>query len=330
MSEQEIQNLFERITNLRVLVIGDVMLDSYLWGKVNRISPEAPVPVVSVGKKDSRLGGAANVALNFHALGLNPILCSVLGSDEAAKSFDNLISRRALSTAGLLHSSQRSTTVKTRVLSGHQQMIRIDEEDTEPLSKEDEAELKLLISSNLENTDLIVIEDYDKGVLTESLIEWLINESNKRNITICVDPKKRNFLSYKSVSLFKPNLKELYEGLKLDPPHEFDIQFVQEAAQRLRNELNASHLLVTLSEHGALMLGENQVVHVPAHKRDIYDVSGAGDTVIALASALLALEYPLNAIAKIANLAGGLVCEKVGVVPVDRDYLRRELAGLSL
>lgn len=313
------------------LVVGDVMVDAYLHGRVERISPEAPVPVVRVTHRSARLGGAANVALNLKALGAAPMVVSVIGDDDAAATLQRLFQEQGMPTDGLLRSPLRNTTVKTRVISGHQHVVRVDEEQDDALATSDEDRLMLLLTELLLHggPHVVVVEDYDKGVMTPRVIAHLVAEATALGIPVAVDPKKANFLSYRGVALFKPNLKELREGLKTeaDPA---DLESVRRAVRLMEEQLGNALSLVTLSEYGAYVHGRGEEHHLPAHRRSIADVSGAGDTVIAVAALALAHGHTPRAIAELANLAGGLVCEHVGVVPLDRDRFRAECARLGL
>jgi len=307
------------------LVIGDVMIDSYYFGNVDRISPEAPVPIVSVQKRESRLGGAANVALNIQALGANPILCAVIGNDDDGKLFNHLLDDQKLSNEGVLISDNRITTVKTRIMGNNHQVLRVDSETDKNLNKEDNQSFIDMILSILttKKIDAVIFEDYDKGTITENTIKTIVDHCNNNNIPTTVDPKKRNFLSYKNVSLFKPNLKELKEGLNIEiNPN--NLSEVSGAVDALNETLNNKIHFITLSENGVYIKTNNENYHVAAHYRNITDVSGAGDTVISVASLCLALKQTPKMIAEISNLAGGLVCEKVGVSPIDKDQLLSE------
>jgi D-glycero-beta-D-manno-heptose-7-phosphate kinase len=320
-----IKELFESFNGVNVLVIGDVMIDSYLWGKIERISPEAPVPIVSVTKKENRLGGAANVALNLRAMGANPILCSVIGDDESAVQLIELLKDIHISSEGILKVKDRITTVKTRVIGHHQHILRVDEEMDHELKEVETEQLLQKINQLIGKykIEAIVFEDYDKGVITPLLIEKTVQLSQQKNIPVVVDPKKRNFLQYKNVDLFKPNLKELKEGLKIDFDHT-DLNELRSAAQKLKDLLNAKMVMITLSENGIFIMDHENDYHIPAHIRNISDVSGAGDTVISLASLSLAKGTPTRLCAALSNLAGGLVCEKVGVVPINKQSLLKE------
>lgn len=323
------RELFQQFNNLNILIIGDVMMDSYLWGNVERISPEAPVPIISVRKKENRLGGAANVALNIQALGARPIICAVIGTDKEGDDFINILEEQQMSTAGILRLDSRPTTVKTRVIGHNQQMIRIDAEVDEEISDTESERLLILIKDLIENRkiDAIVFEDYDKGVISEYLIREIVQLSKKKNIITVVDPKKRNFLKYNGVSLFKPNLKELREGLKTDVNPK-NHQELEQAVQELQNQLSAKMIMVTLSEQGVYMHSNSGKKIIPAHIRNIADVSGAGDTVIATTVVCLAAGMDEFQTASIANLAGGLVCESVGVVPINKEELLKEAESL--
>lgn len=329
MDRQGINKAFEAFSSLNVLIVGDVMLDAYLWGDVDRISPEAPVPVVQVGKKEERLGGAANVALNTQALGATPITCSVIGSDEGADRLMELMKTHAMPVDGLVSSADRRTTVKTRVISGSQQMLRVDEEDVMELSQAEETGLFDRIGHIMEerSIDVLIFEDYNKGTLTPSLIQRVIALCKEHSVPTVVDPKKRNFLEYSGITLFKPNLAELMDGVSGQADLSTE-EAVKKATKRVRDTLQQEISLVTLSEKGVFVDSEEGHAVYPAHVRDIFDVSGAGDTVVSVAALGLALSWAPSDIARMANLAGGLVCERIGVVPVEKDRLREEALAL--
>ena len=321
----EINRIFNSFIGKKVLVIGDVMLDSYWWGNVERISPEAPVPIVHTHSKEYRLGGAANVALNLKMLGAEPIICSVLGKDHDGEVFLRLLKDENIRTDGLIFSSIRPTTVKTRIISGKNQLLRIDIEDDSRINIGDESFLVSKIIELLENADVVIFEDYDKGVISEDLIKKVVTKANEKNIPVAVDPKKRNFMAYKDVTLFKPNLRELSEGLKMEFKSPVEFAEISDAANILKDNLHIQNILITLSELGVFVsdtMGEGCII--PAHIRDVYDVSGAGDTVISVAALALLSGVSIKTVAALANLAGGLVCEKVGVVPIDKEELIKE------
>jgi len=322
----EINHLFHTFSKQNVLIIGDVMIDSYIKGKVERMSPEAPVPIIRVKSKEERLGGAANVALNIKSMGANAFVCSVTGDDENSETLKKLFIQNKLSTDGLLNSNGRPTTVKTRIISNDHHVLRVDEETESEISGKEVKLLLQKIRSFIEKKSIsvIIFQDYDKGCITSGLINEVVKLAEKKKIPIAVDPKKRNFHAYKGVALFKPNLKELKEGLKLVKLNPGKRAEVEQAAEKLRKMLKASAVLLTLSENGMYITDGKSKHHVAAHIRKIADVSGAGDTVIAVAALCLAAKTGIKAIAELANLAGGLVCEKAGVVPVDKKQLLEE------
>jgi rfaE bifunctional protein kinase chain/domain len=328
-SQKQIDQLFSSFSKLKVLVIGDVMLDHYMIGSVTRISPEAPVPVVNIAEKQFRLGGAANVLANLQAMGAQPIICSVVGDDIYGSIFIDLLEKNELVSEGLIQLDDRKTTVKTRVIGNNHQLIRIDEEQDDMIdlgaSNMMFNRIREIITER--KIDVIIFEDYDKGLLSESLIKKTIALANAKNIPSAVDPKKRNFMAYKGCTLFKPNLKELREGLKIEinPKSKENIK---ESALKALNLLKCDNLLLTLSENGVYLKNTLQDIHIPAHLRNIADVSGAGDTVISIASLCLAANTKMELLAELSNMAGGLVCEKVGVVPVDKEHLRTEAVKL--
>jgi rfaE bifunctional protein kinase chain/domain len=308
-----------------VLIIGDVMIDSYLIGKVNRISPEAPIPIVSVSEREYRLGGAANVALNIRALGAKAFLCSIIGKDEKGKIFKELLTAKSLSDEGIIVSNSRKTTVKTRVISGGQHLLRVDDEHSHFVGNE----ISNMLFNNVvkiiktHKIDAIIFEDYDKGVLSEELIVEIVAIAKEKNIPTCVDPKKNNFYFYKNVNLFKPNFKEFTEGTKSDID-KIKLDVLETHAKEFLINQGIEILMITLSEQGIFIADKIQNLHLPAEIRDISDVSGAGDTVISVAALLLASGASLKEIANLSNIAGGLVCEKTGVVPIDPKELLNE------
>lgn len=328
---KSIGQVFEAFTKIRALVVGDVMMDAYLWGRVERISPEAPVPIVHVQKRETRLGGAANVAINIQAMGATPLLCSVIGNDRTGDELLALMKNLNMNTDGMVRSDERVTTVKTRVIGNNHQLLRVDDEVTDLI---DDKESNLLLKRVIEILDsnqvnVIIFEDYDKGVLNEKLIEGIVVEAKKRNIPTAVDPKKNNFLCYKNVSLFKPNLGELKSGLKVDID-KTTASNIEQSIAAFKKDHSIDTIMVTLSEAGVFFSNNGTSKIIPAHVRNISDVSGAGDTVISVAALCLALGMSSEFISALANLAGGLVCEKVGVVPIDKQQLLEEAEQLSL
>ncbi|MBS1487926.1 MAG: D-glycero-beta-D-manno-heptose-7-phosphate kinase [Bacteroidetes bacterium] len=322
-----IEKLFDSFSSQRVLIIGDVMLDSHIWGSADRISPEAPVPVVQVKKKDFRLGGAGNVAVNIAALGAEAVLCAFVGDDDSGQRIHQLMEELGMTRDGIVVSTHRPSTVKTRVIASHQQVVRIDEESDLEAHPEEEKQLWQRIEKLLPTCQVVIFEDYDKGVLNDHIIAKTVALASQLKIPTVVDPKKRNFLSYKEVTLFKPNLKELREGLKIEVAAA-NLDQVKAASKLLRQKLNAQGVMVTLSEHGVFIDYQGSQVKLPAHAREIADVSGAGDTVVSVASLCTALQCNAKLIAELSNLAGGLVCQHVGVVPINKEELRQEALKL--
>jgi len=322
-----IEELFRSFSSKKIIVIGDVMMDTYIKGSVARISPEAPVPIVNLSLKEDRLGGAANVALNLIALGATVFVASVIGEDDNGNKMVELLEENEIHCAALLRSAERQTTVKTRVLGNNQQLLRIDSEQTDDLKTSEEEQLIELIENliRIETVDAIIFEDYNKGVLTERVIQKIISVANEKNIITTVDPKKKNFFSYKNVTLFKPNLKELKEGLDVQFDLKSDFPAFENSIRQLAEKLNNDISFVTLSEHGVFIKDSKEKYHIPAHVRNIADVSGAGDTVISVASLCLAAGISLENVAQISNISGGLVCEEVGVVSINKEKLEQEI-----
>lgn len=334
MPGRDYKKVFEQFSHLRVMVIGDVMVDAYIFGKVERFSPEAPVPVVTVEKRVNRLGGAANVAVNLKSLGAEPILCSVIGNDLKGKEFRQLLDDAKISGEAIMAGKDRVTTTKFRVIGNKTQMLRVDEEVTHDLIGNDQSILQAKIFEILEKSAIhaIIFQDYNKGVLTAGLITKVIAKAKALEIPVAVDPKRKNFFQYKSASLFKPNLKELREGLGLDLQAD-NLNSLEDAVDYLHKKLDIMTIMTTLSERGVFVShcepdGNIWRQLIPAHIRKISDVSGAGDTVISVAALCLACKLDPLEIATLANLAGGLVCEEVGVVPVNREKLLKESENL--
>ena len=317
--------LFIDFSKLKVVIIGDVMLDTYWWGQVDRISPEAPVPVVSLQRKEHRVGGAANVALNTVALGAQTTIVSVIGTDSDGVLLKSLFEEQHIDTQYLLSTDTRITTNKTRVMSRNQQMMRLDAEITTPITTDIEQALlqKFIACLDAQKPDVVIFEDYDKGVLTSSIIKEAIAICTERNIVMSVDPKKNNFLAYKGVTLFKPNLKEVKEGLQLPIPA-VTLENLKLVHTELQKHLAHQISLITLSENGMFFDTGTVAKIIPTHVRSIADVSGAGDTVIAVASLVYASTKNIELATEMANIAGGLVCEEVGTAAINKTRLLSE------
>ena len=319
-------DLFDKLAQAHVLIVGDVMIDRYWHGKVNRISPEAPVPVVELQRTEDRLGGAANVALNIRAMGATPYLFSVIGADTEGADFLDLMTKNDLPTIGIVQSDERKTTVKTRIMAGTQQMLRVDSEITSELNETLQQHFlsKLTDFLDKQHIDVLIFQDYNKGVLSLKTIQYVMNEAVKRNIPTTVDPKKHNFLSYQNATFFKPNLKEIRDAVSFEVKPE--LESLQKATTFLNETLTNRYTMITLSDKG-LFLDDTHTEGgqiYPIQPRNIADVSGAGDTVISVASLCLAMGFDAKIIASLSNLAGTQVCEVAGVVPVNREQLKRE------
>jgi D-glycero-beta-D-manno-heptose-7-phosphate kinase len=319
------KELFKTFSSVRIGVIGDVMLDTYWWGIVERISPEAPVPVVTVNRKEYRIGGAANVALNLASLGTPVSIFSITGNDEDGQMLSGLLNEKKIDTRYMLKASDRITTNKMRVISRNQQMMRLDSETLQPINPEQEDKIidqvELFIREQMPAA--LIFEDYNKGVLTEKVIGAIIDLCKKNSVITAVDPKRKHFFDYKGVDIFKPNLKEAREALNLliEDVNESTLGFIH---QKLKTALNHRISFITLSEKGVFYEDGKEAHMVPSHIRNVADVSGAGDTVIAVATLIYALTHDTHMMAEIANLAGGLVCETVGTVAIDKAKLLKE------
>ncbi|MEP0986359.1 bifunctional ADP-heptose synthase [Ekhidna sp.] len=320
---KSIEEVFEAFKGKTVLVVGDVVVDYYLRGNVSKISKEAPVPVLTLEKRERRLGGAANVAMNIRALGATPILCSVVGDDPDGEAFEQLLEYEKMPNKGIIRSQNRVTTTKLRITSGLQHLIRVDNEDVHPLVDLDQKSLLHHIKNLLDECDLVIFEDYDKGTINPKVIKETIKLANEKNIPIAVDPKRRNFTKYQGVSIFKVNIADLKDGLGI----EFDAleeKELSDAASKLKASVNADNYLITLSKNGIFYDSGKESGKLKSHPRQIVEVLGAGDTVISIAGLCLTLGLPIEFIAELANIGGGMVCEMAGVVPIDKEMLFKE------
>lgn len=325
----DFKGLFDKISSLKVGIIGDVMLDTYMWGSVERISPEAPVPVVSLKNKSYRIGGAGNVALNIQSLNAQAFVVTVTGDDEDAVCLNNLFTSNHINTSFSFKSDKRITTNKTRVISRNQQMMRLDAEITTDISNAEEEKLLSNFEEFIaaERPDIVILQDYNKGVLTETVIKTVISICQKNKILTAVDPKRKNFFEYKEVDLFKPNLKEAKEALNIISST-VDLSLLQNIHAELHHLLNQNISFITLSEKGVFFQKENDSALIPSHLRNVADVSGAGDTVIATASLVYAATKDVRLMAEISNIAGGLVCEEVGTAAINKEKLLQECESL--
>lgn len=318
-----VSEINSKFRKFNVAVIGDMMLDGYLWGNVSRISPEAPVPIVEIDNEFFRFGGAANVALNIAKLGSNALPYGLLGDDGNSSIFKELLGNDGMTTKFLISDSSRPTTTKTRVISSDQQIVRIDKESKAIISDKFEQILFNSLVSEIKNIDAIILEDYNKGVLSKSLVEKIISLANKEDKLITVDPKFDNFFQYKNVSVFKPNLKEVEDafGIKIDIQKN-----LEETGFKLLEQLNSKYILLTLGKDGmAIFKNDEPMKIIPTKARKVLDVSGAGDTVISTLTLSLLAGATIEEATYLANYAGGLVCEEAGVVPIEKENLFNHL-----
>ena len=321
--------LFGDFKNIKAGVIGDIMLDTYWWGHVERISPEAPVPVVTLDKREYRIGGAGNVALNLSSLGARVSTFSIIGTEQDGKTLEGLLADNRIDTGYLLKSNNRITTSKARIMGRNQQMLRLDSETTRDLSPAEEDELLSQVEKYLarENPQVMIFEDYNKGVLTQRVIREVIGLCTRRQVVTAVDPKRKNFFSYEGVTIFKPNLKEVKEGLNL-LLDDIQLPALQSIHGQLAERLHHLISFITLSEKGVYYQAPGESAIISSHLRNIADVSGAGDTVIAVASLVYAVTKDTRLMAEIANIAGGLVCEEVGTAAINAERLLKECETL--
>lgn len=310
----------EKFSQVRVLVFGDVMLDRYWWGSVDRISPEAPVPVVRHRKTTVSAGGAANVALNIAGLGAKPFLVGVVGDDVEAKLFPEIMAISNVSAEFLVTIGDRPTTVKTRVVAHSQQIVRLDQETSAALSPEDEAIVWKTLEKLLDEVDIVVVSDYAKGLISDKILSQLIPAAKERNLRILVDPKGKNYAKYKGATLLTPNKKEAAEACKLE---ENGGNVIENAGERLMAEVETEALLITQGEDGlTLFEKDSSPTHIDAVARDVYDVTGAGDTFIGTLAVALGAGASLVKAAELANFAAGVVVEQIGTTAIKIEELR--------
>ena len=319
-SKERINQLLTSVQSKKIAVIGDIMIDRYVWGTVSRISPEAPVPVVEVESETSRLGGAANVANNITALGATAFLIGIVGDDATGGELRRILDGKKTSSDGIITDPSRPTTVKTRVIAHSQHVVRIDSEEKKDIDSVIRQKVLSALEKNINSIDGIIIEDYNKGVIVKELIHNVIELARSKNKIITVDPKFNNFFEYKNVTVFKPNKKETEEALGKKLKSEED---VVTAGKALLAKLGAENILLTRSEKGMSLFERSGVItHIPTHAREVADVSGAGDTVIATLTLMLAAGASMQEAATLANIAGGIVCEEVGIIPIEPAQLR--------
>ncbi len=325
LNNEKLKQIIESFSNLKIVVIGDLMLDCYIQGTVKRISPEAPVPVVNVKNEFYRFGGAANVAYNIQKLGATPLLMGVIGNDNYGATFKSLLEQSGMKSEFIYYDPKRPTTSKIRVIAHTQQVVRIDNEVVDEINKTAEEYIIKALLDNIKYIDAIILEDYNKGVLTKNLIKEIIGIANQYNKIVTVDPKFKNFFEYQNVTLMKPNKKETEDALGISIEDDNDLI---KAGTELLEKLKAKYVLITLSEQGAAIFdSENKFSKIPTKARKVADVSGAGDTVISALTASLAAGANIYEATFLGNLAGGIVCEQVGVVPIEKDILLKEITN---
>ncbi len=319
LSQKKINQFKDNFNGLKIAIMGDMMLDSYFRGEVKRISPEAPVPVVEVENEFYRFGGAANCALNILKLGGEPLPIGVIGYDNDGSIFRSLINDTDISLDGIIVDETRPTTAKTRVIADSQHVVRIDKESKQYVNKDIQKKLFGFIQEHIKDLDGIILQDYNKGVLTPWLIEKIIELANSKKVLITVDPKFNNFFSYKNVTVFKPNRKEAEDVLGMKIRSDEDIT---NAGKKLLEKLKAKNILLTLGESGIAVFAKGKPEkRMPTKAMQVADVSGAGDTVISTLTMALAAGADIIEASYMANYAGGLVCEEVGIVPIDKEKL---------
>jgi rfaE bifunctional protein kinase chain/domain len=302
-----------------IAVIGDMMLDCYLWGEVRRISPEAPVPVIEIANEFYRFGGAANVALNISKLNGNPIPIGIIGDDNDGRIFSSLLNEMNINDEGIIIDKTRPTTAKTRVIAHDQHVVRIDKESKEYLGTKINDKLYDYLSDIINNVDGIILQDYNKGVLSPHIIDKIINLAKSKSILITVDPKFNNFFQYKDVTVFKPNRKEAEDVLGIKIRTDEDVKF---AGKKILDRLNAKYILLTLGEEGiAVFEKDKSEKRMSTQARKVADVSGAGDTVISTLTMALSAGANIYESSYLANYAAGIVCEEVGIVPIELEKL---------
>ncbi len=313
------QELFANFQNKKIMVLGDLMLDRYLWGTVVRISPEAPVPVVEVDEDAVRLGGSANVVNNIRSLGAIAIPIGVVGNDEPGDKLIELFQEMDFDTTGIITDKSRLTSVKTRIIAHGQHVVRADHETKEPIQTKIMNEIIARVKRYIDDCDAIIFQDYNKGLLTQKLIKKVIQIANEKQRVITVDPKFDNFFEYKHVTVFKPNRKELQDALGVRIVTD---EQLFDACYKLKQTLECQNLLVTLGERGMCLFdNQNDLSLIPTKARKVHDVSGAGDTVISTLTVALVAGSTIKEATTLANYAAGIVCSEVGVVPIHIDQL---------
>ncbi len=319
ISNERLLSLKNSFSGKKIAVLGDMMLDGYYWGDVKRISPEAPVPILEIENEFFRFGGAANCALNLLKLGAVPIPVGIIGYDNNGSIFKSLLQENGIEDEGIITDDERPTTTKTRVIANNQHVVRIDKESKSYLDKNSEDKILTYLKSKISELDGLILQDYNKGVLTPSLIKNIIELANKNDVLTTVDPKFDNFFLYKNVTVFKPNRKETENvfGIRIRSEEE-----ILSAGKNLLQKLNAKYILLTLGEGGlAVFSKEEKIRRMPTKARKVADVSGAGDTVISTLTLAMSAGADIYEACYLSNYAAGIVCGEVGIVPIEKDVL---------
>ena len=317
----------DKFPGTRTLVVGDVILDHYIWGQVSRISPEAPVPVVNVTKENLLFGGATNVVNNIHDLGGQVSVCGVIGNDDAGRQLVHMLRGQGIHTDGLIVEHNRPTTIKTRIIAHSQQVVRFDRETKNSIEKETHRQIYAYVKQRvLDGLDAIVLSDYCKGVITKDLVRDIVTLAKKHKVVVSVDPKISHFGIYSGVTVLTPNTKEASLGSKIDIDDE---KSLLRAGKLLLSRLKCSAVLITRGEHGMSLFERGGITHIPTVAREVYDVTGAGDTVISVLTLAMAAGASLGDAARLSNFAAGIVVGIVGTATVKPAELKQKIIADS-
>lgn len=324
-SSNHLLKYIDRFPQARVLVVGDVMLDHYIWGKVSRISPEAPVPVVEVTRENLLLGAAANVVNNIHSLGGAVSICGVIGKDDAGDRLLSMLETKGVKTDGLLVDSSRRTTIKTRIIAHNQQVVRFDRETKDGVGRTIHQRILAYVRNKVQNgLDAIILSDYCKGVVTREVVRDIVTIARRKGIIVAVDPKVSHFGIYSGVTILTPNTMEAARGSRIDIE---DDESLKKAGTVLLKRLKCDAVLITRGEHGMSLFEKNgRITHIPTVAQDVYDVTGAGDTVIGTLTLAMAAGARAEEAARISNAAAGIVVGVVGTATVTPNELKRKIA----
>jgi D-beta-D-heptose 7-phosphate kinase/D-beta-D-heptose 1-phosphate adenosyltransferase len=321
---KKLVGLIPQFSKQKILVIGDIMVDKFIWGKVSRISPEAPVPVVEVSEETYKLGGAGNVANNLTSLGGQVYLAGVIGNDIVGEQLQSDLQNKKISIDGIVMDGARPTSIKTRIIAAHQQVVRVDKEIKGACSGEVERRLVERIDALLPKVQAVIISDYGKGVVSPAVLGHAIQVARKRDIPVTVDPKIEHFLRYKRVSCITPNLSEAFAGMRTLLHDDDDV--IMALGKKILKKLNSDSVLITRGEKGMTLFEPGNVItHIPTRAKEVYDVTGAGDTVIATFTLALAARADFRTAAEISNFAAGVVVGKLGTATVSPEELRTTL-----